>query len=107
MATRKRAKVPHSPLTKSISAYTKRFRTKVPAHALKNASQSRTGPTDLQTRVDKALQEGRPDPEWEQHLKQVRSLPDSELSVDERADKAPLDERMLQETGSSNSPPGD
>ena len=90
MATRRRAKVPHSPLTKSISAYVKRFRSKVPAHALKNPSQSRKGPIELQTRLDRALQEGRPDPEWEQHLKQVRSLPDSDLSVDDRLDREPL-----------------
>jgi hypothetical protein len=54
-------------------AYAKRFKTVVPSGVFKSAAMGVTKPGVAEARIEKALNEGRPDGEWQAQLARLRS----------------------------------
>jgi len=76
-----------------VSAYNKRFNSKLPVSAVRGKD-----PADAEAKMQQALNEGKPNPDWEKQLEYARSLPPEERSLQHQIDAAPLPDDCLDVT---------
>src|SRR5258705_6467409 len=86
----KKIKLSHS--ARRVSAYNKRFKSKVPVSAMRAGGHV--------AKIEAALTSGKPVQEWESELSRAQAGPEAERSLQQAIDPAPLPEES---TGTSSS----